>query len=209
MAFVEKNVFRDLYIGRITQKEAEDKFYGMLSDAELMVKLMHASDTQISIKDVVERTFAKLDGLIDKIREVLTEMESLRNRASHEYAEIKRTFPQDRVLKDIAKERRDLAERNFAEIMNKLLAPLDLPSSVFPAEVLQAYLVANIKSDRVRERSTIMDMWHAIYLPYCDLWRGDSKFSRLLVEKNVPDSSKIVSSFLDLPDRVDQLLKQE
>lgn len=209
MAFVEQNIFKDLYLGRTTQKEAEDKFYRMLSDTELMVKLMYASDAQMSIKDVVEGTFIKIDKLIDKIRRILGEMEALRTKASNDYKEVRRSFPKDKALKDIARKQRDFAEKSFKEIVDKLLTPFDLPPSVFPAEVLHAYLSANMKSDRVRERSTIIDMWHAVYLPHCDLWRGDSRFSRLLLEKNVSGCSKIVSNFLDLPSRIDRLKKGE
>lgn len=47
---------------------------------------------------------------------------------------------------------------------------------------------------------------HAIYLPHCDLWRGDRPFSNLLLHSELPYKKRIVASLLDLPDRIEQEL---
>lgn len=44
-------------------------------------------------------------------------------------------------------------------------------------DVLNAYIQDNCKNPQVLQRSDMADMMHALYLPYSDIWRGDTKFS--------------------------------
>jgi hypothetical protein len=52
------------------------------------------------------------------------------------------------------------------------------------------------------EQSLITDLLHSLYLPFCDLWRGDREFAHLLKAGRVPHCDKIVSKLSDLPKRI-------
>lgn len=59
----------------------------------------------------------------------------------------------------------------------------------------------------VFERSAIGDLLHSLYLPYCDLWRGDRAFAHVLKADGVPFSARIVTRLAHLPERIETTLK--
>tara|TARA_B100000686_G_scaffold315138_2_gene361786 strand:+ start:398 stop:1540 length:1143 start_codon:yes stop_codon:yes gene_type:complete len=75
-------------------------------------------------------------------------------------------------------------------------------------EVVACYVNRSLsRLDHLKD-SDIIDIFHAIYIPYCDLWRGDKDFCSTLSSGNVTGKDKIVSKLSDLPDRIEYLLNE-
>jgi hypothetical protein len=51
--------------------------------------------------------------------------------------------------------------------------------------------------------SDSIDLMHAMYLPYTDLWRGDRAFSAMLIKNGVNFHERVVPTLLDLPRRIE------
>lgn len=56
--------------------------------------------------------------------------------------------------------------------------------------------------------SDFPDCYHAIYLPYVDVFRADSFIAGILEECKLPFATLIADNFLQLPEKIDKLLKQ-
>jgi hypothetical protein len=52
------------------------------------------------------------------------------------------------------------------------------------------------------QHSDLADLMHAMYLPLCDLWRGDRAFATMLLRAGVPHAEHIVPSLSELPSRI-------
>jgi hypothetical protein len=72
-------------------------------------------------------------------------------------------------------------------------------SALIAAQILYAFY----KEKRQMKRSDAIDIIHAMYLPYTDLWRGDRAFSDLLIKHKVDCSERVVPSLSELPSRID------
>ncbi|QDX25723.1 hypothetical protein FPZ54_06625 [Sphingomonas suaedae] len=71
---------------------------------------------------------------------------------------------------------------------------------------IPAFMMANLglRGDGYApERSAGGDIIHSFYLPYCDLWRGDRRFSHILKQALPDQAHRIVSRLADLPKLVE------
>jgi hypothetical protein len=68
-------------------------------------------------------------------------------------------------------------------------------------DILNAYFRENFKNVHLQD-SDLADICHAIYLPYCDLWRGDLHFSGILKKHCQHYREKIVDNLKLLPERI-------
>lgn len=58
------------------------------------------------------------------------------------------------------------------------------------------------------ERSAAGDLFHLIYLPHCDLWRGDRRFTNVVSQSSPDVCGSLVGRLIDLPSRIDAHFKQ-
>jgi hypothetical protein len=72
-------------------------------------------------------------------------------------------------------------------------------SALIAAQIMYAFY----KEKRQMKRSDAIDIIHAMYLPYTDLWQGDKAFSDLLIKHKVDCSGRVVPSLNDLLSRID------
>jgi hypothetical protein len=76
----------------------------------------------------------------------------------------------------------------------------------FGLEVMAAYLNERVDPNGMKARSSdLVDIIHALYIPHCDLWRGDSTFSNMLIKRSVPYSDRVVARLSELPARIEAL----
>jgi hypothetical protein len=61
-------------------------------------------------------------------------------------------------------------------------------------------------SGHIPEHSAGGDLMHLIYLPHCDLWRGDRRFSNVVKGLSAVANTKVVARLTDLPERIERLL---
>ena len=88
--------------------------------------------------------------------------------------------------------------------------------SVFGPEILGEYFVDILEAYHGRSsrdkgfkprKSDFVDMLHAIYIPHCDVWRGDGGFSNILLSQKIKHSERIVAKRSDLPDFIQSLIQ--
>jgi len=78
--------------------------------------------------------------------------------------------------------------------------PPDIPNE----NVIDRHRLESSARDAHRQgASDGIDFVRAIYLPYCDLWRGDKAFSDLLVKHRVNFSERVVPTLASLPERIE------
>ncbi len=70
------------------------------------------------------------------------------------------------------------------------------------ALVASQILYAFHREKRPIKQSDGIDFVHAMYLPFCDLWRGDRAFSDLLIKHRVNFSERVVPTLADIPERI-------
>lgn len=89
---------------------------------------------------------------------------------------------------------------------NDLLA--SLPSSTSLAESFHGYMeqVLGLKGNIAKlERSIAGDLMHLLYLPHVDLWRGDRRFSAVVMERLPSHARRVVPRLRDLMERIASL----
>jgi hypothetical protein len=72
-------------------------------------------------------------------------------------------------------------------------------SSPIAAQIFYAFY----REKRDIKRSDAIDLIHAMYLPYVDLWRGDRAFATLLINNRVNFSERVVPSLEELVPRIE------
>jgi hypothetical protein len=77
-------------------------------------------------------------------------------------------------------------------------------SALVAAQILYAFHNENRKI----KRSDGIDLLHALYLPYTDLWRGDRAFSDLLIKHKVDFNERVVPSLSELPNRIEATISK-
>jgi hypothetical protein len=80
----------------------------------------------------------------------------------------------------------------------------------FGYDVFLAYFEERLDPHGMKPKSSdIADIIHALYIPHCDLWRGDSSFAHMLVKRSVTHSDRVVPKLSELPDRIDSWLRSK
>ncbi|MGD0764263.1 MAG: hypothetical protein ABR929_13935 [Roseiarcus sp.] len=72
-------------------------------------------------------------------------------------------------------------------------------ASLVAAQILFAFH----REKRAIKQSDGIDFVHAMYLPYCDLWRGDKAFSDLLIKHRVNFCERAVPTLASVPERIE------
>lgn len=75
-------------------------------------------------------------------------------------------------------------------------------------DTILKYAIGVMKEGRKVHESDTGDLMHACYLPYCDIWRGDVKFSNLLIGQQVEGYQKIVRTLPELPAAIENRLRE-
>lgn len=104
-----------------------------------------------------------------------------------------------------------LHDNYIDEISQDLDRILTIPSSEIVVNLLESYTlqIIGVSANQAKiENSFGGDMFHALYLPYVDLWRGDRRFSALLKQALPSYGNRVVSSLNHLPDKIDNLRLQ-
>jgi hypothetical protein len=76
-------------------------------------------------------------------------------------------------------------------------------------DTILKYATGVARDGRRVQDSDTGDLMHSCYLPYCDIWRGDVKFSNLLIAQRVEGYEKIVKLLTELPSSIEIKLNSE
>jgi hypothetical protein len=206
--FIEGDIFYKYMAGEISERDADREFLRILTDLEIFINTwFDYAGKKNEFTELVRKTTGTFRGSIEIIRDA--------------YAKQKTGLSE---LKKIEKE----AYKNNApspligqikEHRNRLKGALDLERGIkgdqqlsvlledHMLEVLIAYFETNLFQANNVNDSDFADVLHAAYIPHTDLWRGDSKFAHTLISGKITHREKIVPSLLDLPERIERLLR--
>ena len=95
----------------------------------------------------------------------------------------------------------------FERFATEPLLFAEVPAGEIAGAVLKSHLV-KIVGQRMQAQANIDgssggDLFHAMYLPHVDLWRGDKKFSQLIQSAVPRYADRVVPLLTDLPARID------
>jgi hypothetical protein len=167
------------------------------------------------LKQSWDTHFQRLEGVLKLARDLLRDSEDLARRTSdlaktpHKHvadaARHMKIVVRDRVLeiKRFLRRPIDFSQCSFIDCHKSSLLnnQFNANASAFINATAQKPIINFLQSD-------IADLLHSLYLPFCDLWRGDRRFSSILRIADVPFNEKIVSNLFDLPRRIDLLLSE-
>lgn len=195
-------------LGRSISLRAVYRFYFEIADGKNPI-----TDGGKPLKQSWDAQFRKLEDALKSARDLLGQSELLSKRAS----ELARAPHRDVAY--VGKDLKILTRERISEIKRFLKSPVDfsgyslvdsdhasLVNDQFNANA-SAFVNSTVQKQAMDfSQSDIGDILHSLYLPFCDLWRGDRRFSSVLRIADVPFSRRIVSNLLDLPQRIDLLL---
>jgi hypothetical protein len=208
--------------GFIENGELTRYLAGKSSRAEANRQILHCFTNPVMIYEtwfehlgrrnpIDERRELFTDRLIFLLGELHAQMDQVNGTVPNLRAEIKKALSQYRdnpeAYKQFVKLDRDVKKfatetmspqvltKNTAEGWTKTVGE---PSAFIAAQILYAF---HYERRNIR-RSDGVDMLHALYLPYTDLWRGDKAFSDLLIKHKVDFSERVVVTLNQLPSRI-------
>lgn len=99
--------------------------------------------------------------------------------------------------------------------MGALAKPVDDPWRAAPGLTCSITLALHVarrsvasSPPRAPKRSDFADSYHALYLPYVDIFRTDGFMANMLAECKLPVATVVVEKFLQLPAVIDRLLEE-
>ena len=207
--FIRKNVFHKYMIGDITEEDADREFLKVLTDPVIFVGTWFDYGGKVNpFTDDVHQTSRGLRTRLEALQKLFAETE-------RKIAEINklqaRAYKNDlpaEIIRELKESKKRLREAiNLGKDIKspKLMALLD----DHMLEVVTIYFESNLERPSAISDSDFADILHTAYIPHVDLWRGDSKFSRMLIRGQIAQRNKIVPTLRELPARIDQLLGRE
>ena len=207
---VERDYIRKFLLKTITRKEIDREIEVILNDPESYVERVHDYDPLLT--------------------KAMNRMHELSNTINNNLINLQKDLePQKAKLEQLTVQKKNLLEsklpyeykKEVKRLHNDLVATFDtkglstkyftklqgeVPQYFF--DVFDAYLHGQLgPSPRAWKKSDMGDVFHALYIPHSNLWRGDKAFCNLLIENDVRFCDRIVPKLLDLPQRIEELLE--
>ncbi len=212
-SFVEGQYFRKFFLGEISESEADRELRKTVTDPKSFFEFWFQyykkrnpleemlSDGLHKFKSMI----LTLQSQIEDQRKAESELKTRISEVRHAEKEIKRLGRE--LGYDIPIGRTKLPKfQNIEEIARN--TPPAESLNKYPKDVgnlLKEFMFAYLKPRKFQD-SDVADFMHALYIPHCDLWRGDRTFSNLLLESKLDYKFKIVSSLRMLPGRIESAL---
>ncbi|MDO8065010.1 hypothetical protein [Janthinobacterium sp. SUN206] len=206
-------IFRRYFIGNASRKE--------------VLKALHESITDLEVfGNWYKKDWERASDISRHLRNIGEEFETALNEARKQFEFM--MLEQTEAVGD-SKKLLDLSVRAFHEVLanssSRLVNKLALQIGATPkltediwqtspgltCSVTLAMHIARrsvaAKLPRSPKSSDFPDCYHAIYLPYVDVFRADGFIAGMLRECKIPLSTVIVDKFLQLPVKIDELLE--
>jgi len=214
--FSDRNVMMEFLLGKIELSEFNEYILEYMRDPVLLVYMLRdMPEHRGFLSSLLDGHFAALDNAItlatSKFEELMrcslelkTEFESLQTLGEKTLPNYQPnvTFPPNFL--DF------LDKRKRTDRITQMIEEIVFPDHFSDLrEPFRCYLVDNILSTRTRVASDVIDLFHASYLPYVDIWRGDRYFSQMLVRHQTIGHSKVVAKLSELPDKIEKQLNSQ
>ena len=214
-----KNFLMDLFvkylIKDITINQAENKVREIFTDLEKFSEMWykklgydnHIREVFFPLSELFAKMINSLREFYKQSEELRSNVESARKLTNVSYFDNPQDFEEFRSSLKIINKNLDRI-KEFT-ILKNLSLSLCNNEEEFNENLLYTYFITNVTRETSRSvrRSDVADLFHAMYLPYCDLWRGDNYFSKMIINSKLSYSYKVVEKLEELPSRVDQLKK--
>ncbi|MCW5717066.1 MAG: hypothetical protein KIS68_04455, partial [Bauldia sp.] len=212
--FVRERYFTRYLLREITEAEAAAALARWFTEPSVFFQVWFKYYGQPNllkslIDNHIDKFFSTIQGVVDARAAVATKREELMQKIRvMEDAARKLPFALSASILNKAKElRRQLAKRLGLQPVELI----NLYSTIGRerAQFMEAYFEGATRGAYRSKRSDLVDMMHAMYIPDCDLWRGDRGFSDVLIKNNVAYKERIVRSLEDLPARISDALSRK
>lgn len=206
-------IFRRYFIGDASRKDALKALYDSITNLEVF-------------GNWYKKDWERASDISRHLRNIGAEFETALNEARNQFEVM--MLEQTEAVGD-SKKLLDLSVRAFHEVLanssSRLVNKLALQIGASPkltediwqtspgltCSVTLAMHIARrsvaAKLPRSPKSSDFPDCYHAIYLPYVDVFRADGFIAGMLRECKIPLSTVIVDKFLQLPVKIDELLE--
>ncbi|WP_230503056.1 hypothetical protein [Janthinobacterium sp. FW305-128] len=205
--------FRRYFIGDASRKEASKALYDSITDLEVF-------------GNWYKKDWGRASDMSRHLREIGGEFETALDEARKQFEEM---MVEHTDAGGDSKKLLDLSVRAFYEVLagsssrlaNKLALQIGATPKLTedswqasPGLTCSITLAMHIarrsvvaKLPRSPKSSDFPDCYHAIYLPYVDVFRADGFMAGMLRECKIPLSTMVVDKFLQLPVKIDELLE--
>ncbi|CCB64569.1 hypothetical protein [Hyphomicrobium sp. MC1] len=155
-----------------------------------------------------EDRFEELRSAMMRAKEIAQEVAVLeKSIASGAAGQLKSDLRQELLIE---LKRQKASAKNFASrpIRSPLVDTMrKAPGASERFQLIAVEVLNAIACEKVQFKPSLLgDLLHSVYLPFCDLWRGDRSFSHILFTGKVPNAEKVVSKLQDLPSEIEKKL---
>lgn len=206
----EGDYVRSFLLKKMTKKEINREIEAIINDPESYVKRVHSYDPVLTkgmenmhnLASAIEFCIEKLKKDLEPYEKKLAELNEIKKQLLNSGLSPSDKKKVKQIHRDFAAtfDTKNASKKYFTRIMNYF------PPYFF--DVFDAYFHTQLgPSPRTWKKSDIGDICHAFFIPHSDLWRGDRAFCNILIENDVRFSDRIVPKLLDLPNRIEELIK--
>jgi hypothetical protein len=208
--------FVDYLLGKTTEVEANEQFRQSVFEPGKFFALWYQ---RLSKKNMLTEHFqkeideffaiccefhAKLPKLYSEIQGAHTKIKRLKREIDKHNLKLKSIGLEElRIDQHI-----DLALPNLDEVFNSEKFRVRFGKFADPFnQVVKQYFIALARRQFTPKKSDVIDIFHALYINHVDLWRTDIAFSDFLLKLEIFDNSKIVPNLIELPNRIERLVR--
>lgn len=195
-------------MGQLPEEKAEDHFLTCITDLNNLLDLWYGYLGGDNIfRPIIENTAGQLRKDIQKLVQLMLEAEGLGKNSKALEQELKRTgfFDEAKTIRSYRQ------EISVYKDVSKLFNFTDGVWAQLPAhmpDLVVGYVRQRAKEGGDIKSSDVGDIFHSVYVPFCDLWRGDKHFCDTIAREIPSLSSKIVHKLGDLPPAIEYVIKR-
>jgi len=199
-SFIDDRVMTRLMCGEIRFEYAEKRLMEWANDpSEFSTIVYEYNDSDPVIDRFFKKTIDNMEGLAKEITILFGKILEHNKSIEAINEKIRRLKPLHSGRIKPLKQTRLAPSTGFSALEGKIC------SKYHPH--FRTYLEEAISGNLVYKRSDMMDLYQMVYAYECDLFRCDRHMAHRF--RNTPEvSTKLVAKFVDLPDRIDALLRQ-
>lgn len=205
--FIEGDYFFRYMIGEFPEEVADRELLKCVTDpVQFLNTWFDCAGKENPFTENIHLHGARLKDGFENLREALERVRSLTRQIKEAKRRMHKAKMPREMIRELEAQIRGLEASRVPENIIKFNHPIWEQMGPYVVDVVRAYIRANSESDREIKRSDLADLHHAAYIPHCDLWRGDTTFSNILIEQQVAYWQKIVPKLSDLPRRISERL---
>ena len=198
--------------GAITSAEASRRLFAYFAEPVTFVKIyFERPGTDATLPQWINKFSKEMQEILIEFRDKISEIVIIKTpeeRLHSLFAEGARRLSEG-IMRSAIENAHEFGidKALFERFVTEPLLSAEVPTSAMFGAVVKSHLVT-IVGQQTRGQANIDgssggDLFHAMYLPHVDLWRGDKIFSRLIQSAVPRYADRVVPLLTDLPARID------